>query len=267
MLKRLSLLLTLACLLGACRFGAAVEVPAAAASGASAPAHAYAGTVERGKAITSKITGIIYPYHVYLPEHYATSGKRYDVMYTTDGQWTFPAFSRMLDQRRKPMILISIEQGGEDRRATDYTAKGAPAYARFLKEELAPLIERSYRTTDVRSYAGTSLGGLLGALMLSTEDATTPLFRNYLLFDGSFFMLTDSNLKDEDARFAASHRLPVRLFVTGAMRQGNERDVATLAARYQARPYVGLQVHHKNFDVTHFGIADPSFDWAIDLID
>lgn len=231
------------------------------------PAHVYAGTVERGKAITSKVTGVTYPFHVYLPADYATSGKRYPVLYSTDAQWSFPAFSRMLDQRRKPMILIGIEQGGDDRRATDFKPDGAAAYARFLREELVPLIEGSYRTTGVRSYTGTSLGGLFGALMLSKEDAPKPFFSNYLLFDGSFGLLTRQHIQDEEARFAASPALPARLILTGANIRGNERVTSQLEARYRSRPYVGLQLHRRNFEVDHFNVGDPSFDWAIDLIE
>lgn len=259
-MPRRLLLLSLACLLPACRLAVAVE-PAAA------PALAYAGSVERGNAIASRHTGVTYPYHVYLPQGYATSGRRYPVMYATDGQWNFPGYADMLDRRRKPMILVGIEQGADNRRETDFFPAGAPAYERFLKEELAPLVEARYRTTGVRTYTGASLGGLLGALMLSTDDAATPFFSNYLLFDGSYFLLDDKHIRDEEVRLAASPRLPVRLILSGATQQGNDKVTAALAARYEGRPYVGLQVHRKNFDVHHNHIATPSFDWAIDLID
>lgn len=267
--RRLCLLLSLACLLPACGGGGSSETstptPTATTPPATAP-YVYAGTVERDKSIASKVTGITYPYHVYLPEGYATSGKTYPVMYATDGQWSFPAFSQMLDKRRKQMILISIEQGGPDRRAIDYTVGGAPAYSRFLREELAPLIERSYRTTQVRTYTGTSYGGLLGSLMLSNEDVATPFFRNYLLFDGSFWALTDKNIQDEQARFTASRRLPVRLLLTTAT-PGNYRDVVAFEARYAGRGYTELQILRKDFNVQHVDVGDPSFDWAIDQID
>lgn len=261
-MPRCLLLLSFACLLPACRVAAAAE-PASV----PAHAHAYEGTVERGKVVTSRHTGVSYPYHVYLPEGYATSGRRYPVMYATDGQWNFPGYANALERRRKPMILIGIEQGGDNRRETDFFPEGAPAYARFLKEELAPLVESRYRTTGVRTYTGASLGGLLGALMLSTDDPAAPFFRNYLLFDGSYFLLGNQHIRDEEARLAADARLPVRLILSGATQQGNDKVTAELAARYEGRPYVGLQVHRKNFDVHHNHIAKPSFDWAIDLID
>lgn len=268
-LRFLLLLLSLACLLSGCGGGGSSETPTVQqpAPAASVPPYVYAGITERDKSIASKITGITYPFHVYLPEGYATSGKSYPVMYATDGQWSFPAFSQMLDKRRKPMILVSIEQGGPDRRAVDYTVGGAPAYARFLREELAPLIERSYRTTPVRSYTGTSYGGLLGSLMLSTEDVAQPFFSNYLLFDGSFWALGPKNIQDEEARFAASNRLPVRLLLTSANAPGNVNDVKAYETRYRSRAYVGLTIQRKDFNIAHNDVGDPSFDWAIDQID
>lgn len=270
---RLILLLSLACLASTCDAEGRVANARAAAAPASAAAQAapyvYAGTVERDRVITSRSTGISYPYHVYLPVGYASSGRRYPVLYATDGQWNFAAFSRMLDQRRKPMILVHVEQGGPepDRRAIDYTADGAPAYGRFLKQELAPLIEASYRTTTARGFVGTSYGGLLGAILLSQEDAATPFFRNYLLFDGAFWALTARNLHDEQVRFAASRRLPVHLVLSSASAPGNVDDVIAYEARYRSRAYEGLVIDRRDFDVAHERVAKPSFDWAIDQID
>ncbi|WP_457394745.1 alpha/beta hydrolase [Roseateles sp. P5_E1] len=270
MSRRLCLLLSFACLLSACGGGGsssdatpAVTPPPVVIT----PNYVYVGTLERDKSITSRITGINYPYHVYLPENYAASGKAYPVMYATDGQWSFNAFSQLLDKRRKPMILVNIEQGPGDRRAIDYTVNGAPAYARFLKEELAPLIEANYRTTGVRSFSGTSYGGLLGSILLSTEAAGTPFFRNYLLFDGAFWALTARNIQDEQARFTASPRLPVHLILTSANAPGNVNDVIAYEARYKGRAYMDLLIQRKDFNIAHNDVGDPSFDWAIDLID
>lgn len=265
MSSRLIMLLSLTGLLGPCC--AEGEAPGAPASAAPA-AYVYAGTVERGHMITSRSTGATYPYHVYLPVGYAGSGRRYPVLYATDGQWNFGAFSRLLDQRRKPLILVHVEQGGPepDRRAIDYTADGAPAYGRFLKQELAPLIEASYRTTAERGFVGTSYGGLLGAVLLSQEDPVTPFFRHYLLFDGAFWGLSEQNLRDEAARFAASPRLPVQLILCSASAPGNVEDVNVLEARYRGRGWQGLVIHRRDFGVAHERVAKPSFDWALELL-
>lgn len=232
-----------------------------------APADAYFGTVERHRSVTSRITGITYPYHVYLPAGHATSARRYPVIYATDGQWGFRAFSRMLDARRKAMILVHVEQGGRDRRAVDYTAGGAPAYGRFLREELAPLIEASYRTAGPRTFSGTSYGALLGAILLSREDVAQPFFSNYLLFDGAFWALTDANIHDEEQRLAASPCLPVKLILTSANAPGNVNEVKAFEARYRSRAYVGLVIQRKDFDVAHDDVSHPSFSWAIDQLD
>lgn len=261
-------LMLVSCLASSVSRGVVTGEPVEASPSATA-GHVYEGTVERQHTVASRHTGATYPYHVYLPVAYASSGRRYPVMYATDGQWNFQAFSRMLDRRRKPIILVHVEQGGPepDRRAIDYTAGGAPAYGRFLREELAPRIEAAYRTTQARSFVGTSYGGLLGALLLGTEDVAAPFFANYLLFDGAFWGLTPQNIRDEEARFAASRRLPVHLILTSASAPGNVVDVAAFAARYEGRGYEGLVIDRREFAVAHERVAKPSFDWAVDLIE
>lgn len=67
--------------------------------------------------------------------------------------------------------------------------------------------------------------------------------------------------------FLSLRRLPVRLIETGAAIEGNDGVNTELADRYGGRPYEGLQLHRKTFDVDHFYVGKPSFDWAIDLLD
>lgn len=242
-----------------------VDVITPAPSAPAAP-YTYAGSLERDQTISSKLTGITYPFHVYLPPGYAGSTTRYPVLYATDGQWIFSSFSRMLDQRRKDVILVSIEQGPGDRRAIDYTLVGGSTYMRFLKEELVPLIEARYRTSDTRSFVGTSYGGLLGAQLLAKEPVAAPYFKNYLLFDGAFWALTGAIVAEEDARFAASKSLAVHLVLTSANAPGNVQDVDRYEARYRGRGYTGLTIDRKSFNIAHNDVADPSFDWAADLL-
>ncbi len=232
-----------------------------------APDYVYAGTVRRDLSITSAGTGVTYPYHVYLPPDYESSGKTYPVVYGTDAQWIFPFFSRTIDARRKGVIFVGIEEGprGSDRRATDFQPAGATAYIGFLKTELIPLIERTYRASAERTYVGTSFGGLLGSVLLSKEQVGVPYFKNYLLFDGSFGRMLPSNIDDEVARFTASPSLPVTLVLTSA-NPGNFALVDAYQARYQGRGYTGLTIHRRSFNVPHNDVGDPSFSAAIDLI-
>jgi predicted alpha/beta superfamily hydrolase len=165
------------------------------------------------------------------------------------------------------VILIGIEQGGTNRRDVDFSADGALAYGRFLREELAPQVEARYRTAGPRTFVGTSYGGLLGAILLSNEDVAKPFFSNYLLFDGAFWALEPANIKNEELRFAANPRLPVKLILTTANSPGNVNEVIAYEARYKNRPYVDLAIQRKDFNLAHNDVGRPSFDWAIDLID
>lgn len=227
----------------------------------------YLGTTQSELSIKSVTTGITYPYHVYLPPNYATSGKTYPVMYGTDAQWIFPSFSRMIDMKRKQVIFVGIEEGplGSDRRATDYVPPGATRYIEFLKKEFVPLIESNYRTNGERTFTGTSYGGLLGAVLLSVEPVGQPYFKNYMLFDGSFFALQSQNTQDEESRFAASAQMNITLVLTSA-NPGNFNFVNAYQSRYENRHYVGLTILRQSYNVAHVDVADPSFDVGIDLI-
>src|SRR6478609_923747 len=134
---------------------------ASVSSASSSAPYKYVGTVQAELAITSTNTGITYPYHVYLPHNYETSGKTYPVIYETDAQWNFSYFSQTIDLKNKDVIFVGIEEGppNSDRRAIDFLPNGAPTYIKFLKEEFIPLIERNYRTNSHRTYVGTSYGG------------------------------------------------------------------------------------------------------------
>jgi predicted alpha/beta superfamily hydrolase len=116
------------------------------------------------------------------------------------------------------VIFIGIEEGPlkSNRRAIDFLPSGAQNYIAFLKTELIPLIEKSYRTNHERTYVGTSYGGLLGSILLTTEPIGEPYFKNYMLFDGSFWALQANNIQDEALRFNANPKLNITLILTSA---------------------------------------------------
>jgi predicted alpha/beta superfamily hydrolase len=235
-------------------------------SSSSAPYH-YVGTVQSDLSITSTITGITYPYHVYLPHNYDLSAKNYPVIYGTDAQWIFPHFSQTIDAKNKDVIFIGIEEGPlkSNRRAIDFLPAGAPNYINFLKSEFIPLIEKNYRTTHERTYVGTSYGGLLGSILLTKEPVDEPYFKHYMLFDGSFWALQTTNIQDEELRFNASKKLNITLILTSA-NPGNVTDVNTYQSRYENRLYEGLTIYRRSYQVPHNDVANPSFDETIDLV-
>lgn len=118
---------------------------------------------------------------IYLPPDYATSDKKYPVIYMQDGQHLFDAFysptgewkidesmDNMFIQGDFGAIVVGVTNGGPDR-TKEYTPWSNPtngggngeAYADFLAHTLKPFIDKSYRTMPEREYtaiAGSTLG-------------------------------------------------------------------------------------------------------------
>ena len=226
------------------------------------------GRLLDGMHFHSQITGVDYPYEVYLPPGYDSSSKSYPVVYVTDGQW-FNGFAYTLERKRKPVIMILINEGpsdstGVERRGVDYDLPGAHDFARLIKQELVPFVESKYRTGKERTFFGHSLGGTLGAVLIADEPIGSPYFKNYILADGTF-QLTPDVLVTESARYNSSHRLPINLCLT-TTRQGNSGNVNEYAKRYLSRKYDGLHLINKEYRLAHTEIAGPSFEYCIDLI-
>jgi predicted alpha/beta superfamily hydrolase len=120
---------------------------------------------------------------IYLPESYATSKKKYPVLYMHDGQNLFTdatAFSGewgvdeamdTLGHQVREAIVVGIDNGG-DTRLNEYSpynmerfGKGEGAqYVDFLVHTLRPYIQKHYRAKKCgkHSYtAGSSMGGLI----------------------------------------------------------------------------------------------------------
>jgi predicted alpha/beta superfamily hydrolase len=135
---------------------------------------------------------------VWLPPSYASAPKRrYPVLYLHDGQNVFDdqaagaewqadetAQRLALGHRIDAPIIVAVDSGRD--RFEEYTPTrvtagaaskggGAPAYARFLIEELKPLIDHRYRTRPgaaSTTVGGSSLGGLL-SLWLAVHHPET----------------------------------------------------------------------------------------------
>ncbi|HEX2779229.1 MAG TPA: alpha/beta hydrolase-fold protein [Gemmatimonadaceae bacterium] len=123
---------------------------------------------------------------VYLPPDYATSTRRYRVLYMHDGQNAFDAATSFagewgVDETLDSLfargdsgtIVVGIDHGANHRldeydpwRATNprYGGGEGEAYTRFLVETLKPWIDARYRTIPDRAHtaiAGSSMGGLI----------------------------------------------------------------------------------------------------------
>ncbi|HVF96653.1 MAG TPA: alpha/beta hydrolase-fold protein [Flavisolibacter sp.] len=120
---------------------------------------------------------------IYLPQSYATSNKKYPVLYMQDGQnlfdnatssfgeWGVDEALDSLCMDKGEVIVVGVDHGSE-KRINEYSpfdteqhGKGeGDAYVDFLANTLMPYINRHYRTKKSAGYtavAGSSMGGLI----------------------------------------------------------------------------------------------------------
>jgi len=148
-----------------------------------------------------------YQVYVALPDSYRDSTKNYPVVFVTDANYAFPIV-RNISQRltkhagMEETIVVGLSYAKGDTgmfsRRRDYTptvprkhdyrsdmpgrkvALGeAPAYARFLADQVLPLIAKNYRADMKRKFfVGHSYGSLLGLQILFSEPR---MFEHYIL--------------------------------------------------------------------------------------
>lgn len=146
----------------------------------------YTGKINIHKKFHSEILGNDRNVLVFLPPGYSEkNAEKYPVLYMNDGQNLFnretafggnewcvdeTAQRLMLEGKIKEVIIVAVEN--TDRRMWEYTQAfdqevGAGGksldYGRFLMEEVKPMIDSDYKTTNSAKetgIAGSSLGGL-----------------------------------------------------------------------------------------------------------
>ena len=148
---------------------------------------------------------------VAYPRDYASSGKRYPVLYVTDAETNFGAVQYVVQRLAKDklipeLIVVGIAYNtsydefyrlrARDLRPSipddpDFDLGGRPdegaaeTFADFLRSELFPKIDETYRTIEGdRAYYGHSYGGLFGVWNLMYE---TDLFNRYVILSPSLW--------------------------------------------------------------------------------
>jgi predicted alpha/beta superfamily hydrolase len=149
---------------------------------------------------------------IYLPPDYATSGKRYPVLYMQDAQNVFDAstsfsgewqvdetLNRLAKEGDYGCIVVAIDNS-EDARISEYTpwlnAKygggEGDEYLDFVANELKPKIDKMYRTLPHRETTGimgSSLGGLISHYGLVKHH---DIFSKAGVFSPAFWINKDS---------------------------------------------------------------------------
>jgi len=121
---------------------------------------------------------------IYVPPGYATSGKRYPVLYMHDGQnlfdvataykleWNVDETLNALAKSDNLEIIVVGIDNGQDKRMTELNAwdntqfgkQEGKQYIEFIVNVLKPLIDQRFRTKSDRSNTaimGSSMGGLI----------------------------------------------------------------------------------------------------------
>ncbi|HEY4083402.1 MAG TPA: alpha/beta hydrolase-fold protein [Burkholderiaceae bacterium] len=220
----------------------AQTVERAFGSAVAAPPLSRVGTIERLAPLPSKFLpprGV----QVWLPPGYAQHPQqRYPVLYLHDGQNVFDAAAAGAEWRvdesaqagvesgqLAPFIIVAVDNTAA--RMDEYTPVSmindgksvggkAPAYARYLIEELKPFIDAHYRSLPDAAHTavgGSSLGGLV-SLWLAVHHADT--FGAALVVSPSVWWADSFALRDVAGIHWPDARRP-KLWVDVGGREGN----------------------------------------------
>lgn len=186
---------------------------------------------------------------VALPDDYEKSTKRYPVFYMVDAQWNFKQTSQTIQTLSgngviPQMIYVGIHTG--DRRDLDLlpthseltkTGGGADTLTRFIKEELFPFVEKTYRTSSFRILSGASYGGVFVMHAFLSEPK---LFNAYLVESPSMWWDYRIMLKRTEDFLSKNPVLQNYLYIAVA-NEGPAMGVAALANLLTNNPPRGLK--------------------------
>lgn len=113
---------------------------------------------------------------------------------------------------------------------------------------------------------GASLGGLLGGILISQENADKPFFKNYILADGAFWGITPKIIATETLNYEQNQRLPINILLSGSL-QGNAVDVANYEKRFRDRKYKNIKIYNRTLPYLHDEMTGPTLTNFIDFID
>jgi predicted alpha/beta superfamily hydrolase len=126
---------------------------------------------------------------------------------------------------------------------------GAPKFLRVLKEEVIPLIDRSYRTSGDRGLEGVSLGGLFVAYAMFEEP---DLFTRYSLISPSLWYpwgRENGMILTREPDFAKKHAVfPKTIYIS----VGSEENSTMIAVAWQFAKQLCLSLsngYYKGLDL------------------
>jgi len=203
-----------------------------------------------------------------LPDDYDQSDKKYPVLYLLDGDVAFgmaTSIARYLQfgNTIPDLIIVGIGYGALKKnegnmRSRDYTISpkrgrsgtgGAPKFREFLKEELIPYIEKTYRTVpDDKTISGYSLGSLFAIYTLFTEPG---LFNRYII--GSPHLSWDEYriFTVQEEAYEKMDDIEAKIFISVGSEEDEEKyfnPIDEMVTLIDEKEYESLKMETKVFD-------------------
>ena len=239
-------------------FFAASALPAQTTSADAVPVVTLPGTQLR--TLHAAATGRDYDIQISLPADYARNpNARYPVLYVLDGQWDFKLMlsvqgGLVYDRWTPQIIIVGVTWSGananyDSLRAMDLTpaatsrlpgSGAAPQFLSFLKDQLIPFVETTYRADPARRILmGASFGGLFTLYALFSDPG---LFAGYMAGSPAVTYASRVGFALESS-YAASHKdLHARLYIA----VGSVEDLAAPVQEFwgilRGRSYAGLKL-------------------------
>lgn len=220
------------------------------------------------KIFQSKIIEDDFYLFISLPDDYNKSDKKYPVLYLLDGDVAYgmaTSIARYLQfgNTIPELIIVGIGYGALKKnegnlRRRDYSISselgrsgtgGAPKFRNFLKEELIPYIETTYRTEPSnRTINGYSLGGLFATYTLFTEPE---LFNHYII--GSPHLSWDDYriFTVQEEAFEKIDDIEAKVFISVGSEEDEEKyfnPIDEIVTLIDEKGYESLKMETKVFD-------------------
>ena len=192
---------------------------------------------------------------VRTPRSYDHGNAAFPVLYITDGPGHINEIGSTIDflvnnNRMPPLIVVGIANTDRTRDLTpthwnekdadgkdpNPTSGGGDHFIDFIQKELMPEVEKHYRTSHYRIFAGHSLGGLTAIHILITRPE---LFQAYIAVSPSLQWDDQHTLHQAQQFFAAQTELNETLFFLRWGTRGNSSirwgsDLNSAKNRYRA---------------------------------
>lgn len=233
--------------------------------------------------LQSAILGETRRVNVYLPAAYqASATQRLPVMYMPDGGLAedFLHVAGLIqvssgNGTMRPFILVGIENTERRRDLTGPTevaddrkiaprVGGSARFRAFVRNELIPFVNATYRTTDERSIVGESLAGLF---VVETFLLEPELFDSFIALDPSLWWNGEKLLTDAPQILDREPRLVKRLYLASSSEPGIDGTTRKFAELLTKHAPSGLMWHHEKMPAEqHSTIYHPAALMAFRLL-